>query len=91
MLGRPEIERHRCHLVHQRNGVAVDRQINRLEVVMAGIAGFYADSREIFRRIAGKFFVVSLPASGTQNAAELPLCQTKRTQQKTLAPIAFGT
>jgi len=65
VLGRPQAEGDCRQFVHHRHGPAVSRQVDRLDVVAAGIAGFHAHMRELFGDVDGQLvdalFAATLP------------------------------
>src|SRR6185295_10371987 len=74
ILRRPQTERNRRQLVHHRHGAAVFRQIDRLDVMAAGVAGLDADVLELLgplgdvdRELVDALFA----AGGTDDAAEI--------------------
>ncbi len=50
-----------------------------------------APLRHAFRRVARQLLVIHFAAHRTQNPPELPFRRTKRTDQKALSAVAFGT
>src|SRR5262249_32806607 len=61
-----------------------------LDVDLAGVAGFDPDVRVLLDAVHRQLLVILFATVGTQEAAELPLGQTLRAQQVSLASIAFG-
>ena len=76
LLG-PQIERDRRHLIHDRFGQSAFRKVHRLDVAPATVATFHADVLEFLRGIDRKFGMVLFPASWTDDAPELPLCEAE--------------
>ena len=90
MLGRPEVQRGGGNLIDQRNAVAVEGEIDRLEVALTGITGFDSNSRILVGGVARKLLVIDFATSGTKDAAELPFGVTERAEKEALAAVTFG-
>src|ERR1700677_2377539 len=73
MFGGPQIERHRGHFIHQRHSPPVDRQINRFQIEMAGVACLHSHPIVVISGVSRQLLMVFLAADGTQYPAELPL------------------
>src|ERR1700690_1481218 len=77
LLFGPEAERDGRQAVHQRHCVAIFGQINGAQIVLAGLAGFHADVRQLVRNIDGQVVLALFPAKSAQDAAEFPLLRAK--------------
>src|SRR4029077_17542501 len=62
---RPEIQRDRGEFVDKRVGQTVLREVDRLDVGLAGVAALDANVGECFGGVDGKLGVIFLAASGT--------------------------
>ena len=89
VLLRPEIERDGGEFVDQGVGEAVLGEVDSLYVGLAGVAALHADVREFFGRVDGKFCMVFLAASGTDDAAELPFGEAETAEQAAAASVAL--
>ena len=79
VLLRPEVEGNRGEFIHYGVGQAVLREIDGLNVGVAGVAALHAYMSELVSLIDRKFGLVLLAASGADDAAEFPLAQTETT------------
>src|SRR5215471_8563788 len=78
VLGGPEVKGCGGDFVHQRNGVAVERKVDRLEVAVAGVAGFDANRGCVVGSVARKLLVAGFSADRAKDTAELPFRMAQR-------------
>src|SRR5258708_15482710 len=88
-LVRPEGKGNGRQIVDDRHGVSVLRQINGSQIKLAGVAALHANVRKLLRHVHRQFLFVFLAASRAKNSPEVPLLQTKGTQQPALPAVAF--
>src|SRR5208282_611195 len=74
---RPQIQRDRSHLIHDRFGQTALSHVHRLYVAPATVAPFHADVFEFSRGADGKLRGVLFPAPRTDDPPELPFRQAK--------------
>src|SRR4051812_49213628 len=91
MLRRPQAQGDGGELVDHGDGAAVLRHVDRLDVVMAGVARFDADVRVLLGDVDGELFDVLLAAGGAYDAPEVPLRGTERADQRALAAVSHGS
>src|SRR6266852_640996 len=89
MLRRPQAEWNGRQLVDDGNGPAFLRHVDRLQIVTAGVAGFYADVAVLFGDVDGQLLDVFFAAGGTDDPPEFPLRGAERADQRTLAAVAL--
>src|SRR5262249_10175982 len=85
----PKRERNRSKVIRFRNGISVFRQIDRAQVVFAGVAALDANVRKLFRHKHRQFVLTLFATGGTENSSEDPFIRTKRTVQKPSSAITF--
>src|SRR6185312_593191 len=90
VLRRPQALGDGRQLVDDGDGAAVFRHVNRLDVVVAGVARFDADVRVLLGDVDGELFDVLFAAGGADDAPEIPLRGTERADQRALAAISHG-
>ena len=86
---RPEIQRDGGEFVDERVGQTVLREVNRLDVGLAGVAALDADVGECFSGVDGKLGVIFLAAPGTDDAAEFPFDEAKPAKEAAAASVAL--
>src|SRR5438270_7135693 len=89
MLFRPKAQRDRRQFIYNRNCIAVLRQIDGLDVMMAAIAGFNANVLELVSSVNYQLLDVFFPARGAQQPPEFPFVRTKTANERTLSPISL--
>src|ERR1700687_711311 len=73
----PEVERDRCHLIHDRFGQSAFRKVHCLDIAPATVATFHADVLEFFRGVDRKLSGIFFPTSRTHDPPELPFRHAK--------------
>src|SRR5690349_10426779 len=91
VITRPEVEGGGGDFIHDGFGVAVFRQINTLDVALAGVARLDTHVIKIVSRVHRQFAVVLLPTAGTKDPAKTPLAKAERALQEALASLALGS
>src|ERR1700687_5375184 len=76
LLG-PQVERDRCHLIHDRFGQPAFRKVHRLDVAPATVASFHAAVLEFLGGIDRKLRRILFPTSRTDDPPKLPFRQAK--------------
>src|SRR5580704_12047003 len=71
VLLRPQTQRHRRDIIHQRHCIAILRQIDRPQKTLAGLATLHADVRKLLGDIHRKFLLVFLPTRSAKNPPEV--------------------
>jgi hypothetical protein len=89
VLLRPKVERDGGKFVDQRLGQAAFRQVDALDVGLAGVAALDADGGEIVGGVDGEFGMVFFAASGADEAAEIPFRETEAAEQAAAASVAL--
>src|SRR6266496_2457006 len=87
VLAGPQIERSRSEFVDHWLGAAVFREVDGLEVCLAGIATFHANVVEVAGRKDREILVVLLAASGTYDSAKLPFGKAERADHRSRTAI----
>src|SRR5262249_57192957 len=90
LAARPEVHRHRKQVVHLRYDATVHREVERLDVAPARLAGFDAHRGVGLgpeRWQPGRAF---LPAARATNPAEAPLPAPARAAEPTTRAVCFG-
>src|ERR671912_2273789 len=87
VLARPHVQRRRRDFVHQRDGEAEPRQVNSLDVMQAGVAGFDSDVLELRRLKITELRRSLLAAVSTDDTPERPGGEARRADQA--PPPAF--
>lgn len=75
----PERQRDSGQIVYEGYGVAVFGEVDGAQIIFAGVAGFDADIRELFRDIDGQLRFGFFGADGADNSSKFPLVKAKRT------------
>lgn len=86
---RPQVERDGCEFVDQRVGQAILREVDRLDVSMAGVAALHSHMGKLFGSVDRKFGLVFLAASRTNHAPECPFGTTESADQAAACPVAL--
>src|SRR5207244_12347247 len=89
LLYRPKTPRDRRKFIYYRDGVAVLGQIDRLNVVAAGVASLDSDVVELVCRVNDKLFDVFFSTGRTQHALKVPFVRTKTANERTLSSITL--
>src|SRR6266850_1615386 len=79
LLAGDDVEGGRRELVHHGLGVGPLREIDRLEVVPAGIAGIDPDPGDFLRLVPGQFLRPLLAARGAEHAGTIPFPRAEGT------------
>src|SRR5262249_1501077 len=85
----PQRQRNRREIVRLRHCISVLRQINRSQMMLAGVARFHSNVRELFRHVHRQLVLSLFAARRTQNSAERPLVSAKSAPQPALAAVAL--
>jgi hypothetical protein len=75
----PERQRDGGQIIDQGGGVSIFSEIDSAQIVFAGVTGFDADIRELFRDINGQLRFGLFGAGGADNYPKFPLVKAKRT------------
>jgi hypothetical protein len=87
----PEGEGDGGEVIHERDGVAIFREVDGAQIEFAGIAGFDADVGELLRGVHGELVFGFFAAGRAQEAAKLPFFGAEGAEQEAFAAVAFGT
>ena len=88
MLTRPEIERNGCQFVYERLGAPIFREIDALNICLAGVARLDPNVIEFASREHREMLVVLLAASRTNDPPKLPFGEAEGTNHRSRTPIA---
>ena len=87
----PEVEWDRGEFIHHWISQTVLREVDGLDVSVAGVAALDAYMGKLFGSVDREFHLVFLAASSTDDAAEFPFAETKPADQVAARAITLGT
>ena len=87
MLLCPEIQWQGGQVVYRWDRVAVASHVDALDIRLAGIAGFNARLRELFRAEYGQLVFMLFSTIWAENASEFPLAGAQATREGALGAI----
>src|SRR5690348_640037 len=90
VIARPQVERRAGDLVHDGDGDAQAGEIDRLEIVFAGVTGVDTKMIERGRTVVAQAMFVFFPASRAPDARERPPGETRRALQSATAAVGFA-